>query len=166
MRQFLNLYLALNTSAILGLHSVCRVDIYQVPFQLQDGLIEIISKLEDIKEENRDELIDILDSYFDPEKEAIVPASRPNMRRRAYKKGSPRRSRHSGDKLDKKHSQEANNNEIASPDSTTARLPRRQRRSRRRFSSKSLNKSLTDTDMGSKMPMPIAKPSAPEIAVA
>lgn len=39
----------------------------------QDGLMELVSKLEDIKEENRAELVDLLDSYFDPEKELIVP---------------------------------------------------------------------------------------------
>lgn len=126
--------------------------------------------MDDIKEENRGELVDILDSYFDPEKEAIVPPSKPNTRRRSFKKGSPRENRRprNGDKLDKKHPVENNNNEVlATPDSTT-RSPRRQRRSRRRFGTKQMNKSMieTSTELAGTVIPSLIKPTAPEIIVA
>lgn len=90
-------------------------------------------------------MVDILDSYFDPEKEAIVPPSKPSTRRRSYKKGSTRENRSSrnGDKMDKKPV-ETNNNEILSTPESKNRSPRRQRRTRRRYSSKQLNKSATE----------------------
>lgn len=140
-------------------------------------MTEIVSKLDEIKEENRGELIDILDSFFDPEKEAIVPASKSNTRHRSYRKDrSPRENRRSRngnhDKSDKKHQAEMNNNNnnnndvLSTPDSAT-RSPRRHRRSRRRFSAKQLNKSLTETQTGIEgNTMQEMKPTAPEIIVA
>lgn len=136
-------------------------------------MTEIISELEGIKEENRDELVDILDSYFDPEKEAIVPPSKPNSRRRSFKKGSPkggRRSRNGGDKSDKKHPTETNNNDVSGTPDSANRSPRR-RRFRKRLSVKNLNKSLTETTKvnDTVVAQPIAKsvvPIAPEITVA
>lgn len=139
-------------------------------------MTEIISKLDDIKEENRSELVDILDSYFDPEKEAIVPPSKPTARRRSFKKGSPRKNRRNGngDKLDKKHSTETNNNNVGSPPDSTLRSPRRNRRFRKRLSGKQLGKKLNETadTINSQETQPIAKSTtampqtAPEIAVA
>lgn len=126
-------------------------------------MTEIISNLIDIKEENRGELVDILDSYFDPEKEAIVPPTKPNSRRRSFKgsKGSPRSRNGNHDKGDKKRSSETNNNEVASPDSNT-RSPRRHRRSRRRFSTKQMNKSITESET-TVIPPPMIQATAPEI---
>lgn len=132
--------------------------------------------MDEIKEENRVELVNILDSYFDPEKEAIVPPTKPNPRRRSFKKGSPRENRRSRsgtiDKVDKKHSSENNinnnnNNDIlATPDLAT-RSPRRQRRSRRRFTTK-LGKTSPDSpkEMATTLIPPIGNHTAREIAVA
>lgn len=126
------------------------------------------------------ELVNILDSYFDPEKEAIVPASKPNTRRRSFKKGSPRENRENrenrrsrngtADKMNKKYEANNNNNNnddvLATPDSGT-RSPRRQRRSRRRFTTK-LGKTSPESPQGiENMPsQTIGKQTAPEIAVA
>lgn len=120
-------------------------------------------------------MVDILDSYFDPEKEAIVPPTKQsNPRRRSFKgtknvKGSPRENRRSrngnNDKTDKKHPTETNNNEIASSPDT----PRRQRRSRRRYSRNDRNKSteMSATDIGTTVISPMIKTTAQsEIAVA
>lgn len=133
--------------------------------------------MDEIKEENRSELVDILDSYFDPEKEPITPA-KTNTRRRSFKgsKGSPRENRRrsrngNNDKTDKKHSAENNNNNesVSSPESST-RSPRRQRRSRRRNSTKSMDKSINEsaTEIGTtEIPSPIKiTVTAPEITVA
>lgn len=134
-------------------------------------MADIISNLEGIKEENRAELVDILDSYFDPEKEAIVPPSKPTSRRRSFKKGSPKPNRrsHNGDKSDKKHSSsETNNNDLASTPDSANRSPRR-RRYRKRLSGKQLSKSMTETSNGLDTPVAQPKatvPTAPEIAVA
>lgn len=92
-------------------------------------------------------MVDILDSYFDPEKEAIVPPSKPSTRRRSFKKGIPRKNRRNGggDKLDKKPPVETNNNNVVdTPDSNT-RSPRRNRRFRKRLSAKQLDKKLHET---------------------
>lgn len=129
--------------------------------------------MEEIKEENRGELIDILDSYFDPEKEAIVPPAKPSTRRRSFKKGSPkgnRRSRNGNGKSDKKHHSENNNNELPATPDTPTHSPRR-RRYRKRSSAKQLNKSLTETSAPSATEMMgktsvAVNQSVPEIAVA
>lgn len=135
-------------------------------------MADIISNLEGIKEENRGELVDILDSYFDPEKEAIVPPSKPTSRRRSFKKGSPKSHRRSrnGDKSDKKHSSsEANNNDVASTPDSGNRSPRRRRYRKRLSGGKQLSKSMTETTTGldTHEAQPKATvPTAPEIAVA
>lgn len=112
----------------------------------QDGLTEIISKLDEIKEENRSELVDILDSYFDPEKEQIVPVSKKqNRRQRSFKRGT---NGHGSNKENRrslngaknasiaKRTMERNNNndelDPHTPDSTTASPQRRHRRFRKR----------------------------------
>lgn len=83
--------------------------------------------MEEIKEENRDELVDILDSFFDPEKDAITPAVKKSLRvrRRSYKGGKENRG--DGDKNNERQS--------STPDSTT-RSPRKARRTRRRFNAR------------------------------
>lgn len=101
-------------------------------------MTEIVSKLDDIKEENRQELIDILDSYFDPEKETIVPAVKktpPTHNRRGYRRGGNkenhrRRGRTNGNKT-KQNGDLDENDEPQSSDSTRS-SPRKNRRSRRR----------------------------------
>lgn len=126
--------------------------------------------MDELKDENRAELVNILDSYFDPEKEAIVPPTKPNPRRRSFKKGSPREHRltrnPTTDKLDKKHMENNNNDVLTTPDSST-RSPRRQRRSRRRFSTK-LGKTSPEstTDIGTTVIPTISAHTIPEIAVA
>lgn len=130
-------------------------------FLSQDGLTEVISKLEEIKEENRSELVDILDSYFDPEKEAIVPPAKASPRRRSFKKGSPRdRRSHNG--ANKKHPTETNNNDVLATPDSSVRSPRRQRRSRRRFTTK-LGK--TSPEITTEISTTVTQP-APAIAVA
>lgn len=134
-------------------------------------MTEIISKLEGIKEENRDELVDILDSYFDPEKEAIVPPSKPNSRRRSFKKGSPKGNRRSRNKSsDKKYASETNNNDVSGTPESATRSPRR-RRYRKRLSVKNLSKSMTEStkvnETTASQPLnKSAMQTAPEIAVA
>lgn len=131
--------------------------------------------MEEIKEENRSELVDILDSYFDPDKEAIVPPSKSNQnRRRSYRKaGSPRdrRSRKGENNNDKKHvGENNNNNEIQTTPESSTRSPRRNRRSRRQLnrSGKQLNRSLTDAtpDTEASTMSPVVKATAAEITVA
>lgn len=103
----------------------------------KDGLTEIVSKLDDIKEENRAELVDILDSYFDPEKEPIVPAVKKSnrIRRRSYKKGSDKENRKHNSHTDGEH-------QGSSPES---RSPRKNRRPRRRYNTKrDLSKTLSE----------------------
>lgn len=127
--------------------------------------------MEEIKEENRSELIDILDSYFDPSKEPIQPPSKPS-RRRSFKKGSPksnRRSRNS-DKEDKKNPCETNNNDVLNTPESNSHSPRR-RRYRKRMSGKQLSKSLTETTKNSatvtsEPSIAVSNQSAPEITVA
>lgn len=107
--------------------------------------------MDEIKEEGRDELVDILDNYFDPEKEQIVPVSKKqNRRHRSSKRGGNgngnginkenRRSLNGG--KNGKASQraglftvETNNNdelEPQTPDSSTTSPQRRHRRFRKR----------------------------------
>lgn len=105
--------------------------------------MEIVSQLDEIKEANRTELIDILDSYFDPEKETIAPVVKKTQRRR-------RTSYHKRDSKENRRPRNGNKNGANSGESDTksdpgpqspdsqksARSPRRQRRNRRRFSVK------------------------------
>lgn len=100
---------------------------------LQEGLTEIVSQLEDIKEENREELVDILDSYFDPEKEAIVPVVKKSFRsrRRSFKKDKSGRG--------SRDEQNGDQQPSSSPDSTT-RSPRKRRPRRRQNNRRSFNK--------------------------
>lgn len=42
-------------------------------FDLQEGLVELVSTINELKEEDQKELIDILDCHFDPEKKPILP---------------------------------------------------------------------------------------------
>jgi Exuperantia SAM-like domain len=39
----------------------------------RDGMIELAKKLKDLKEEDQEELIELLDSHFDPEKKPVKP---------------------------------------------------------------------------------------------
>lgn len=39
----------------------------------QDGLAEVIATIDDLKDDDKTELIDLLDCHFDPEKQAILP---------------------------------------------------------------------------------------------
>lgn len=91
--------------------------------------------MDEIKEEYRSELVDILDSYFDPEKEQIVPVARNPPRRRASFKKRSNKENHRTRKDHKLEAIEANNNndELATPDSTTTSPTKGRRRSRRRL---------------------------------
>lgn len=118
--------------------------------------------MDEVKEEYRSELVDILDSYFDPSKEQVVPVARNgNNNRRRYKRGPNKENRKH------KNAAEKNNNDVvATPDSTKNR-----RRSRRRFSTKRL--SIVDTATintpvagTTDLTQQIGKSPAPEIAVA
>lgn len=93
--------------------------------------------MDEIKEENREELVNILDSYFDPEKELIMPAvKKPIRNRRQYKKDN-KENGNAGTESDQAP---------LSPDSGT-RSPRKHRRSRRRFNNRrSLNKGSMGKD--------------------
>lgn len=106
----------------------------------QDGLADIVNDLDDIKEENREELIDILDRYFDPEKQQIVPVAKKtayqSRRRRSYRR-------------DRKNKGDRDGDMPSTPDSTTRsprkRRNRRQRDGQRRNSNKTSN-SAADND--------------------
>lgn len=96
--------------------------------------------MDEIKEENRAELVDILDSYFDPEKEPIVPVTKKSTRRRSFRKGSNKENRRSRNGIADKNGNvkpRSNNKmdreelQVQTPDST-AHSPRRQRRFRKR----------------------------------
>lgn len=95
----------------------------------QDGLTEIINGLEDIKEENREELINILDSFFDPEKEQIVPVAKKSsfdsQRRRSFRKDKSHRGGDNGER-----DGDQRNDGLSTPDSTV-RSPRKRRPRRR-----------------------------------
>lgn len=92
--------------------------------------------MDEIKEENRSELVDILDSYFDPEKEPIVPVTKKAPRRRSFKRstGKENRRTRTTDKNLTKHRESNNNNDEMAPQTpdSTAPSPRRQRRFRKR----------------------------------
>ena len=48
----------------------------------RDGIAEMVKKIEGMKEDETEELIDILDSHFDPEKKAIKPVVQRRTERR------------------------------------------------------------------------------------
>lgn len=125
-------------------------------FVSQEGLLEIISKLDDIKEEEREELADILDRYFDPEKEIVMPVSKKpsRQRRRSYRGG-----RKSGDKRSGTDGEHSGDRPSSSPENR-----QRKRRSRRRVSTKSqpLKPELhTRSEAQTELPAIIALPMAP-----
>lgn len=67
----------------------------------RDGIAAIIEKMEEIKEDERKELIELLDHFFDPEKEPVKPKVRYNSVRRRQRSSSrpsrnPPRSRGNG----------------------------------------------------------------------
>lgn len=90
--------------------------------------------MDEIKEEDRDELVDILDKYFDPEKEAAAPAvtkQKSRLRRRSYRKGSEKENRKQRNPNNNNNNDGESNGEHTSSET---RSPRKNRRSRRRTS--------------------------------
>ena len=47
--------------------------------QKREGIENLVKSLESVKEEDREELIEILDSYFDTEKKPVSPPVNPSM---------------------------------------------------------------------------------------
>lgn len=118
--------------------------------------------MDEIKEEYRGELVDILDSYFDPSKEQIIPVIRSGNNRR-FKKGPNKENR-----KHKNVGEKNNNDVVATPDSTHS--PKSRRRPRRRFSTKRhahVDTATIDSPTAGATDLnQIGKSSAPEIAVA
>lgn len=80
--------------------------------------------------------MDILDSYFDPEKEAIVPVVKKTFRsrRRSFKKDKSHRGSHD----------EPNGDQLPSSPDSTVRSPRKRRPRRRQNNRRSFNKDGSD----------------------
>jgi maternal-effect protein exuperantia len=82
----------------------------------RDALIEVVKKLKEIKEEEQIELVEILDSHFDPEKKPLRPIKRRDSqnnnnggmrpRRRRGGMSGPRNSRGSTTMMDKENNRD------------------------------------------------------------
>lgn len=58
----------------------------------RDAITEAVNQIQDLKQEERDELIEILDCHYDPEKKSLKPVvNRSNSRRRMPRNRSNRR---------------------------------------------------------------------------
>lgn len=101
-----------------------------------DGLHEAIAPMEEMKEEDRKELVDLLDHYFDPEKQAVLPLVKKHKSKRGGggNNSSNANHSHSGNAKEnvKPNGGFTNRGEPTSPDSLS-KTP--QKRSRRRRSS-------------------------------
>lgn len=53
--------------------------------KLQEGLAEVIASMEELKDEDKKELVELLDCHFDPEKQAVLPAVKKNKSKRGGK---------------------------------------------------------------------------------
>ncbi|KAM7342052.1 maternal protein exuperantia isoform 2-T4 [Cochliomyia hominivorax] len=98
----------------------------------RDGLLEILETIESLKPEDKTELADLFDSYFDPAKTTIKPIVKANTNRRRNRRGA------GGDK------QGSGNNAVSIPDSTT-KSPKNQRgkRQSRSYNTKNMLKTQT-----------------------
>lgn len=106
--------------------------------------------MDEIKEEDREELVDILDKYFDPEKEAAAPAvskQKSRVRRRSYRKGSDKENRKPRNPNNNNNDGESNGEHTSSE----TRSPRKNRRSRRRISSGKRDSSKTKVEDDTKV---------------
>lgn len=100
----------------------------------KDGLTEVIWKLDELKDEEKTELVDILDSYFDPEKQALVPPVKKTtrQRRRSYRSNRGHRNRRSKNRsMNKGDSNEGDQSDDRTS-STEQRSPRKGRSRRKR----------------------------------
>lgn len=52
---------------------------------LQEGLAEVLAPMEELKDDDKKELVELLDCHFDPEKQAVLPAVKKNKSRRRGK---------------------------------------------------------------------------------
>lgn len=78
----------------------------------RDGIAELVKKIEALKEEEQIELIDILDSHFDPEKKPIKPV----VQRRSDRRDSQSNGNNAGNN---------NNNNMRNPRNRGGGAPRR-----------------------------------------
>lgn len=118
----------------------------------RDGLVEVLQAIDDLKSEEKTELADLFDSYFDPAKTTIRPIVKTNNNRRRNRRvrnnvrnndGNATRSvgNEQGAGGDK---QQGGNNAVNMPDSTT-KSPKNQRgkRNSRSYNNKNLLKTQT-----------------------
>lgn len=49
---------------------------------LQEGLAEVLAPMEELKDDDKKELVELLDCHFDPEKQAVLPAVKKSKSRR------------------------------------------------------------------------------------
>lgn len=126
----------------------------------QDGLVEAVTAIEDLKDEHKTELVEMLDCYFDPDKQAIKPVlkhrnrsrrgtyffktiwiipyryiisiagQKENIRPRNKEGGDRRENENERPAKDRKSSNGETDNKT-SPDSTSKSLNRRHNRRRR-----------------------------------
>jgi maternal-effect protein exuperantia len=94
----------------------------------KEGIVELVTSISDLKEDDQKELIDILDCHFDPDKKPILPnikRSRPKRRQSMQKENS--RPRNQQDDHGKKGGG-TNDGNAKNTNASNKRGPRRQRR--------------------------------------
>ncbi|XP_055917841.1 maternal protein exuperantia isoform X2 [Eupeodes corollae] len=116
----------------------------------KEGLAEVIQAIEDLKQEDKTDLIDLFDSFYDPAKTTIKPLVK-NNRRTSRRSGRNKENQAGGD------SNHGSGNNKAQPDSTTKdgssrKAPRSRRRPRSRNNTNAnnnLNVANTPTSLSS-----------------
>jgi hypothetical protein len=59
----------------------------------REAIAEAVSKIAELKDEEREELVEILDSHYDPEKKSVKPVMKRSNSRRRYNNKENRRPR-------------------------------------------------------------------------
>lgn len=119
----------------------------------RDGLLEILQGIDDLKSDEKTELADLFDSYFDPAKLTIKPVVKTNNSRRRNRRIRNSRNyvtsarsigNEQGAGGDKK---QGGSNSTSVPDSTTkSPKPQRGKRRSRSYNNKNVSKSQTLND--------------------
>jgi hypothetical protein len=103
------------------LRNLC--EIFVVSLSLQDGMVETVRALTELKEPDQDELVNILDCHFDPDKQPLKPEVSRNRRR--HSRGRNGRSRstanNNNNNKENRRSKSVNGHDKAAvtPDSTS-----------------------------------------------
>uniref|UniRef100_T1PBG4 NAD-glutamate dehydrogenase n=1 Tax=Musca domestica TaxID=7370 RepID=T1PBG4_MUSDO len=122
----------------------------------RDGLVEVLQAIEELKDEDKTELADLFDSYYDPAKTTIKPVVKPINRSRNRRvrsnvrndgkvappaaNGAPVEQGAGGDK------QQASGNNANLPDSTTKSPKNRNKRNQRSQKNNNNNNNNTSTN--------------------